>query len=88
MSTRPASEINSILKCFKQYYPSLDPKTIYQVDNGYLIFAPLVENGTDYGNPYYFVDDQFETAAPLNMKYHMQLNKAFDSGPIWTKDRS
>ena len=78
-------ENNAILKCFKKFYPSLNPKAIYKIENGFLIFAPILEDETDYGDPYYFVDSKLTSASPLNMKYFKQMGKAFDDGPIWKK---
>ena len=77
--------VNSVLKAFIKFYPKLKPSAIYKIDNGFLIFAPLVENGTDYSNPYYFLDSKLSIANPFSMKNRKQMFAAFKEGPIWEK---
>ena len=75
--------INSVIKAFVSYYPDLKPKAIYDISDGFLIYAPQFEDETDYADPYYFISKDLSIANQFNMKNRKQMFKAFDDGPIW-----
>jgi len=85
MTAKAKFNATNVLNAFAKYYPMLKPKAVYYLPDGFLIYAPMVENGTDYGDPYYRMDVKFTTAQPFNMRDRKQMFAAFKAGPIWEK---
>ncbi len=81
------SVIKSIKETFNKFYPNLSPEKVYATNNGYIIYAPIIKNATDFSNPYYFMDDKYKKVTVFNMIDHKKLFAAFKRGPIWKSSK-
>lgn len=77
---------NKILDIFNKTYPDLKPSKIFKLSDGYLIIAPRVKGGVDYGDPNYFVNSSITKASAFDMRRRQDMFKAFRSKPIWESD--
>lgn len=73
----------NIVNIFKKYYSDIEPKAIYKLPDGYLVYAPRILNGTDFNDPYYFVDIQSSLAHLFDMRERKKFFTALENGPIW-----
>lgn len=80
--------VNTILKAFKQKYPKAYPTVIFEIDDGYLIEAPMTKNDVDYDDPYYLVSFDLSEVDYFPMTRMDELFEAFKTEPIWIKGDS
>lgn len=72
-----------VITVFKKYYTDIEPKAIYRLSDGYLVYAPEITDGVDYNNPYYFVDNKMSIAHAFDMREHKRFFAALQTKPLW-----
>ena len=72
-----------VIAVFKKYYSDIEPKAIYKLSDGYLIYAPEITDGVDFNDPYYFVNNKASNAHAFDMREHQKFFAALKTKPLW-----